>query len=250
FCELTTGRREDLLRYFDDEFTGPCGNCDTCLEPPRTWDATTAARKALSCVHRTGQRFGVQHLVDVLLGNATERVGRWGHDRLSTYGIGTELDSAGWRNLFRQLIARGLLAVDLEGHGGLRLTEASRPVLRGECELALRERPRARPRTARTARGAGRTVFAEDTDRALWEALRRRRQELAQAQGVPAYVIFHDATLREMVERRPASAVDLAGISGIGARKLAAYGGAFLETIAAHRTAPGTDGNDPGAVPV
>ncbi len=252
FCELTTCRREALLRYFDDEFTGPCGNCDTCLEPPRTWDATTAARKALSCVHRTGQRFGVQHLVDVLLGNATERVGRWGHDRLSTYGIGTELDSAGWRNLFRQLIARGLLAVDLEGHGGLRLTEASRPVLRGECELALRERPRpqARSRTTRAARGAGKTVFAQGTDRALWEALRHRRQELAQAQGVPAYVIFHDATLREMVERRPTSTGDLAGISGIGARKLAAYGGAFLETIAAHRAATGADGDDPGAVSV
>ena len=243
FCELTTCRREALLRYFDDEFTGPCGNCDTCLEPPRTWDATTAARKALSCVHRTGQRFGVQYLVDVLLGNATERVGRWGHDRLSTYGIGTELDSAGWRNLFRQLIARGLLAVDLEGHGGLRLTEASRPVLRGEQDLALRERVRTRRRATSVSRS---TAFEGDAERVLWEALRHRRQELARTQGVPAYVIFHDATLREMVERRPANTEELAAVSGVGARKLAAYGAAFLETIAAHRAAAGTAGDEPG----
>ncbi|MGA7801435.1 MAG: DNA helicase RecQ, partial [Gammaproteobacteria bacterium] len=139
FCELTSCRRQALLRYFGDLLEEPCGNCDTCLEPPLTWDATVAAQKALSCVHRTGQRFGVNYLIEVLLGSRNERLLRLGHDQLSTYGIGTELDNAGWRNLFRQLIARGLLAVDLEGHGGLRLTDASRPVLRGEQCLTLRQ---------------------------------------------------------------------------------------------------------------
>jgi len=246
FCELSTCRREALLRYFGDTPGGPCGNCDTCLDPPRSWDATTAARKALSCVYRTGQRFGVGHLVDVLLGADTERVRRWGHDRLSTYGIGTELDAAGWRDLLRQLIARGLLAVDAERHGALRLTDASRPLLRGESTLALRERRR-RPARASAARAPAdaRADFGREADRRLWEALRRRRHELAQSQGVPAYVIFHDATLREMVVRRPGNREELAGVSGVGQRKLAAYGDAFLEIIAAH-PAPAAGGGGGG----
>ncbi|MHB1241607.1 MAG: RQC domain-containing protein, partial [Gammaproteobacteria bacterium] len=231
FCELTSCRRQALLRYFDDPLERPCGNCDTCLEPPQTWDATTAAQKALSCVHRTGQRFGVNHLIDVLLGARNERVQRWGHDRLSTYGIGTELDQIGWRNLFRQLIARGLLAVDLEGHGGLALTEASRPVLRGEQRLMLREVAKA-AKAARRDRVAA--VFATAAQQTLWAALRRRRQELAEVQGVPAYVIFHDATLREMVEQHPDTLAGMARLPGIGERKLAAYGGDFLAVIRDH----------------
>jgi ATP-dependent DNA helicase RecQ len=232
FCELVTCRRQALLRYFGQDLERPCGNCDTCLEPPETWDATVAAQKALSCVHRTGQRFGVNYLVDVLLGKTNERMQRFGHDGLSTFGIGTELDNAGWRNLYRQLIARGLLAVDLEGYGGLHLTEASRPVLRGEQALHLRKAVRVKKRPRRAA--AKTTAFTEPADLALWEALRLCRQELAEEQGVPAYVIFHDATLGQMVERRPETLEQMAEISGVGERKLAAYGAQFLDVLRAH----------------
>jgi ATP-dependent DNA helicase RecQ len=231
-CELTSCRRQALLRYFGDELAEPCGNCDTCLEPPETWEATTAAQKALSCVHRTGQRFGVTYLVKILLGKADERISRFGHDQVSTYGIGSELNQNEWRDLYRQLIARGLLAVDLEGHGGLRLTEESRPVLRGEQPLHLRKISRKAKAKSRE-RKANR--FAGQGQGKLWEALRSRRQQLADEQGVPAYVIFHDATLAEMVENRPETPAQLLRISGIGERKLEAYGEAFLEVLNEYR---------------
>jgi ATP-dependent DNA helicase RecQ len=229
FCELTTCRRQALLRYFGDDMAQPCGNCDTCLETPETWDATVAAQKALSCVHRTGQRFGVNYLVEVLLGKTNERMQRFGHDTLSTFGIGSDLDAAGWRNLYRQLIARGLLAVDLEGYGGLHLTEASRPVLRGEQPLYLRKSVRPAKRTRRSVSKA--RAFTAPADVELWEALRQCRQRLAEEQGVPAYVIFHDATLAQMVEQRPQTPEQLAEISGVGERKLAAYGARFLDVL-------------------
>jgi ATP-dependent DNA helicase RecQ len=242
-CELTTCRRQALLAYFGETLAEPCGNCDTCLEPPATWDATIPAQKALSCVHRTGQRFGVTYLVDVLLGKADERIRRNGHDAISTFGIGTELNAAGWRGLFRQLIARGLLAVDLEGHGGLRLTDACRPVLRGEEPLWLRKETRpprrtsgGRPLPAGTALGRQRATPA---DQALWDALRARRRELAQEQGVPPYVIFHDATLMAMMEARPHDLATMAELPGVGQRKLDAYGEAFLEVIRRHPVAAG-----------
>jgi len=230
-CELTTCRRQALLRYFDDVLHEPCGNCDNCLEPPQTWDATVAAQKALSCVHRTGQRFGVSYLVDVLLGKEHERIRRFGHDTLSTYGIGTELNQSQWRDLYRQLIAHGLLAVDLEGYGGLHLTEDSRPVLRGEKKLLLRKQVRS-SRSERRERKHGRPV--DDAHRTLWEALRATRQALAEEQGIPAYMIFHDATLMAMIEQRPQTLAQLATISGIGERKLEAYGETFLEILQAH----------------
>ena len=225
-CELTSCRRQALLRYFGDHMPEPCGNCDTCLEPPQTWDATTAAQKALSCVHRTGQRFGVSYLVDVLLGKQDERIIRFGHDQISTFGIGQEHTQAEWRGIYRQLIARGLLAVDLEGHGGLRLAEASRPVLRGEHPLHLRKLA-SRSKTATRKRGTS----AHGDSNPLWQALRERRQQLADEQGVPAYMIFHDATLAEMMENRPQTLAQLANISGVGARKLEAYGEAFIEVL-------------------
>jgi ATP-dependent DNA helicase RecQ len=185
-------------------------------------------------VHRTGQRFGVNYLVDVLLGKDDERIKRFGHDRLSTFGIGKELGNNEWRGVFRQLIARGLLAVDLEGHGGLRLTDVSRPVLRGEERLLLRRDVKPdkvkKTKTARVVRGP----FAGDADQRLWEALRGRRLELARKQGVPPYVVFHDATLAAMVEQRPRTLDELAHINGVGERKLAAYGGDFLGVIRAH----------------
>ncbi|MGB9670375.1 MAG: DNA helicase RecQ [Halothiobacillaceae bacterium] len=231
-CELTTCRRQALLAYFGEPLSEPCGNCDTCLDPPATWDATIPAQKALSCVHRTGQRFGVTYLVDVLLGKTDERIQRNGHDRISTFGIGTELNAVGWRGLFRQLIARGLLAVDLEGHGGLRLTEACRPVLRGEEPLWLRKDVRP-ARSAKKHTAPGRTL-PPGADHALWDALRARRRELAQEQGVPPYVIFHDATLMAMMEARPHSLSTLAELPGVGQRKLDAYGEAFLAVIQRH----------------
>jgi ATP-dependent DNA helicase RecQ len=238
FCELSTCRRQALLRYFGDHLEEPCGNCDTCLEPQQTWDATVAAQKALSCVHRTGQRFGVNYLIDVLLGKSNDRLRAFGHDQLSTFGIGTELDANEWRNLFRQLIARGLLAVDLEGHGGLHLTDGSRPVLRGEEQLTLRK---AVKKPAKAKRSGGKaSQLASHADQALWEALRQCRQTLARKQGVPAYVIFHDATLMAMLEQQPQSLAEMAQISGVGERKLAAYGEDFVGVIRAHSTGTGS----------
>ncbi|MEW8336387.1 MAG: DNA helicase RecQ [Candidatus Thiodiazotropha sp.] len=228
FCEITTCRRQALLAYFDDHLEQPCGNCDVCLQPPQTWDATVAAQMALSCAHRTGQRFGVNYLVDVLLGKESERIKGFGHDRVSTYGIGRDLGAAEWRSVYRQLIAHGLLSVDLEGYGGLHLTQASRPVLRGETPLMLRKTRKMKPK-----RRAKQIDAAEvgDADHALWQALRALRLELAQAQGVPAYVVFHDATLMEMAERRPRDRQQLAMISGVGDHKLARYGDAFLRVL-------------------
>ncbi len=233
-CELSTCRRQALLVYFGETLSKPCGNCDTCLEPPEAWDATVPAQKALSCVHRTGQRFGVNYLIDVLLGKDDDRIKRFGHDRLTTSGIGKELGQQEWRGVFRQLIGRGLLAVDLEGHGGLRLTDLSRPVLRGEARLWLRRDAKPeKAKKARTARAA-RSPFTQESDQRLWEALRARRLELARKQAVPPYVVFHDATLAEMVERRPRTLGDLAHISGVGERKLAAYGTDFIAIVRAH----------------
>jgi ATP-dependent DNA helicase RecQ len=230
-CEMTTCRRQALLGYFGEPLAKPCGNCDTCLEPPATWDASVHAQKALSCVHRTGQRFGVTYLVDVLLGKSDERIQRNAHDKISTFGIGAELNATEWRGVYRQLIARGLLMVDIEGHGGLRLSETCRPVLRGEEPLWLRRELRAsKPnRTERSTR-TGRTL-PPGADQGLWDALRAKRRELAEEQGVPPYVIFHDATLMAMMEARPQSLIAMSNLPGIGERKLEAYGADFLEVI-------------------
>jgi ATP-dependent DNA helicase RecQ len=240
-CEITSCRRRALLRYFDDEPREACGNCDTCLEPPETWDATAAAQKALSCVHRTGQRFGVGYLVDVLLGKDDERIARFGHDKVSTFGIGSELGANEWKDVYRQLITRGLLEVDLEGHGGLKLVEASRPVLRGEHTLLLRKvsrKAKAKSRERKAAR------FDDAGMSKLWQALRERRQQLADEHGVPAYMIFHDATLAEMVENRPESLAQMSNISGIGERKLADYGEAFLDVLNEYRDMEADSAND------
>ncbi len=227
FCELTTCRRQALLQHFGEELDEPCGNCDTCLEPVETWDATEPARKALSCIYRTGQRFGTGYVIDVLRGGADERIRRNGHHRTSTYGIGADLPAATWRSLFRQLLARGLVTVDEEGYGTLQLTEASRPLLRGESTLELRrEGVKRRAKAKRTA-----TRFDDPDDQALFDALRRCRRQLADEHGVPPYVIFHDATLVEMVEQRPADTEELAGITGVGERKLERYGDAFLDIL-------------------
>ena len=231
FCELTGCRRQGLLRYFGEQLEQPCGNCDTCLSPVETWDATVVAQKALSAVHRTGQRFGVNYLVDVLQGKDNERIRRFGHDRLSVYGIGDELDNHQWRSVFRQLIAHNLLSVDIEGHGNLLLTESCRSVLRGEQALMLRKETK-QAKTARKGRKTFNTSKAADNQ--LWEALRACRKQLAESNKVPPYVIFHDATLVEMVERQPQTREQFSRITGVGQSKLEKYADDFLSVIRAH----------------
>jgi len=242
YCESAGCRRQALLAAFGEEYTGAggaaggCGNCDNCLQPVRTWDATEPARKALSCVYRTGQRFGAAHLIDVLRGADTEKVRQFRHHELSTYGIGTELDANAWRSVFRQLVVAGLLEVDAEGHGGLRLGPAAKPVLRGEQSVHLREEaPRkARARAASGGGDAGRsesTLHVDAGDRPLFDALRAWRAQMAREQGVPAYVIFHDRTLRDIASLRPLAMSELARVGGIGGSKLARYGEAVLEIV-------------------
>ncbi|MDX1481299.1 MAG: DNA helicase RecQ [Woeseiaceae bacterium] len=230
WCEVTDCRRRPLLAYFGDEHPAPCGNCDNCLEPPATWDGTEAARKLLSAVYRTGQRFGAAHVVDVLLGKDTDKVRQHGHDRLSVHGIGTELAGPAWRSVVRQLIVKGYLRADQQRYGALVLTEHSRPLLKGEIELRLREdrKLKAEKRQRRDPAAA-----LAPADQPLFEALRKRRKEIAERLDLPPYVIFHDATLREMAEHRPQTGAELLEINGVGEAKLERYGEEFLELIVA-----------------
>ncbi|MBS3965626.1 MAG: DNA helicase RecQ [Methylomonas sp.] len=230
-CEIVSCRRQALLAYFGDgdKLAQPCGNCDTCLEPVETWDGSVAAQQALSCIYRTGQRFGVNYLIDVLRGKPDERVRQFGHDRQSTFGIGKGLDEKQWRSVFRQLVAKSLVAIDFEAHGALKLTDTCRPVLRGEQTLMLRKDVQGVKLKAN--RPDGRQAV-RDADTALWNALRTKRRTLAEAQDVPPYVIFHDATLMAMVEQRPRNHQQLAMIAGIGQRKLDLYGDDFLAVLA------------------
>ena len=237
YCELTTCRRQTLLAYFGETLPEPCGNCDNCLTPVDTWDATEASRKAMSCVYRTGQRFGAAYLVDVLRGRDTDRIRRFGHDRIPTWGVGADLGPFEWRSVFRQLVARGLLRVDMEGYGSIQLTDESWPVLRGETPVHMRREvrpPSARKRKPREERPP---PDPATWDEGLWEALRAHRLEISRAQGVPPYVIFHDATLREMVERRPGTPDELAEITGVGETKLKRYGDGFLSVIGTAKSA-------------
>ncbi len=232
YCETSRCRRQVLLDYFGETLAEPCGNCDTCLEPVASFDGTEAAQKALSCIYRTGQIFGAGHLIDVLLGGDTERIRKFRHQELTTYGIGGDFSREEWRSIFRQLVALGLAAVDVEGHGGLRLTDEARPVLRGERRIELRRDPitvRGRARPAAKARGP--VDFADPAAEALFQALRRLRLALAKSQGVPPYVIFHDSTLAEMAQLRPSRLEQLHGITGIGQAKLERYGADFLAVI-------------------
>ncbi|MCB1150975.1 DNA helicase RecQ, partial [bacterium] len=236
YCEVVSCRRQVLLAYFGETMPEPCGNCDTCLDPPDTFDGLVTAQKALSCVARTGQRFGAQHVIDVLRGSENERLLRLGHDRLSTYGIGTELDAFGWRSVFRQLVAQGYLALDPDGYGGLRLTPAAGPVLKGAVDLRLRrdalEKKAVRSKT-KVAEALTADVDGEvdASTAALFEKLRAVRLELAQAAGVPPYVVFHDKTLAAMALHRPVTAEQFLRLSGVGETKLERYGEAFLAVL-------------------
>jgi ATP-dependent DNA helicase RecQ len=231
YCEATECRHQTVLRYFGEAHPGNCGQCDNCLEPVDTWDATQAAQMALSCVYRTGQRFGVGHLVDVLLGKETERITKFGHKQLSTFGIGVEHTAQQWSSIYRQLIAGGYLEADIEAYGGLMLTATARPVLKGEVSLWMRRDVAPVKRTRTEREGKTREPFSGATSDKLWLALKAKRMELAREQGVPPYVIFHDSTLLEMREQKPGSLTEMARISGVGQGKLTRYGDDFLKVI-------------------
>jgi ATP-dependent DNA helicase RecQ len=230
YCETTACRRQVLLRYFGEAREAACGNCGTCQDGDmKVWDGTVAAQKALSAVYRTGQRFGAQHLINVLLGQDDERMRRFGHDRIKTFGVGQELSAKQWRSVFRQLIALGYLTVEMDRRAGFVLTEKSRPVLRGEETVQLREDPAAPRRSRRKAKVA---EVLEDTPAAgLWEHLRTLRREIAQEHEVPAYVIFHDKTLKEMALLRPTTREALLAVTGVGETKADRYGERFIEAI-------------------
>lgn len=233
FCESTACRHQTILRYFGEGHPGHCNQCDNCLSPVDTWDATKAAQMALSTVYRTGQRFGVVHLIDVLLGKTNPKIQQFNHQQLSTFGIGKELSQQQWSSVFRQLVAAGYLATDVEAYGGLKLTELSRPVLRSEAEVWLRrDSELAKNRVSKAGRSANaKAGYAAVSDDPLWLLLKEKRMALAKEQGVPPYVIFHDSTLLEMVNRKPQSLTDMAKISGVGQAKLERYGDAFLEVL-------------------
>ncbi|HJR73622.1 MAG TPA: DNA helicase RecQ [Luteimonas sp.] len=234
YCETMRCRRQVLLASFGEDYPQACGNCDNCLQPAETWDATVAAQKALSCVYRSGQRFGAMHLIDILRGADNERIRQFRHDQLSTFGVGQDLDAGVWRSVFRQLAAGGWLEVDAEGFGGLRLTPASREILRGERTVMLRrEAPRKKSRERDRTSRAPAVAVLQAADQPLFEALRELRAQLAREQNLPAYVIFHDSTLRSIAERRPASLDELATIGGIGGTKLARYGEQVLAAVQA-----------------
>lgn len=231
-CEITTCRRQALLAYFGEHQDHPCGNCDTCLDPPETWDGTEAARKALSAAFRTEQRFGVNHLIEVLRGTNNDRIFQYGHQKLPVYGIGQDLNNNQWRSVFRQLVARGYMSVDLERFGALRLEEKCRLLLRGEEIIALRKD--VQPTAAKVQT---KVQLAPEVDIALWEALRECRRGYAEELGVPPYVVFHDATLQEMCLRLPQTMEQFSELSGVGERKLERYGPAFVGVINQHLAA-------------
>jgi len=234
YCESTACRHQTILRYFGESHPGACDQCDNCLHPVETWQATQVAQMALSCVFRTGQRFGVGHLIDVLMGKATPQVERFNHDKVSTFGIGKTLNQAQWSGVYRQLIAAGMLEADMAAYGGLKLTEAARPVLKGEQEVWLRRDAEPEKRMSKAERSArAKEAFEGANDDPLWQALKAKRLELAREQGVPPYVIFHDSTLLEIHNRKPQTLDEMGQISGIGQAKLQKYGDAFLQVIEA-----------------
>jgi ATP-dependent DNA helicase RecQ len=228
YCEAPCCRRQVLLDYFGEQ-REPCGNCDVCADPPELWDGTQAAQKALSAIFRTGMRFGVGHLTDILRGKATDKMRQWGHDRLPTFGVGADLDDHAWKSVFRQLAAAGLVHVDMAEHGALQLTEAAREVLKGQRVVQLRRPARRKPAPAKVSRMPGSNLAP--ADEALFQLLRKWRADTAREQTVPAYVILHDRTLRELAEVRPTSRGLLVGITGMGAAKIEHYGEELLALI-------------------
>ncbi len=231
-AEALTCRRRVLLGYFGEALAQDCGNCDICNEPPERFDATEDARKALSCVFRVGQRFGMRHVIEVLRGANTDRIRSLGHDGLSTYGIGADRSDQEWTSIIRQLVHHGFLIQDIANYSVLQLTSAARPLLRGELQLELaRPRIRARPQGPKASRSA---AVRGPHDEGLFDELRQLRRRLAEAEGKPPYIIFGDATLVEMAREKPQSDQALLAISGVGQHKLEKYGDVFLRAIAAY----------------
>ena len=232
YCESARCRRVVLLNYFGEE-AAACGNCDVCIDPPQVWDGTVAAQKALSAALRTGQRFGAGHLIDLLRGKNTDKMKQFGHDSLPTFGVGADMDDMGWRSVFRQLLAGGLLEADAQAYGALKLTDEARPVLKGETTLTLRRHAvRTKSKAVKKTRekvGTGATIAASDSP--LFDALRGWRADKAREQGVPAYVILHDRTLHELATLRPQSLTALLDVPGIGLAKAERYGEALLELL-------------------
>jgi ATP-dependent DNA helicase RecQ len=233
FCESTGCRHQTILRYFGEQHDGNCNQCDNCLEPVDTWNATQAAQMALSCVYRTGQRFGVVHLIDVLLGKNNSRIEQFQHDQLSTFGIGKALSQQQWSSVFRQLVSGGYLETDIQAYGGIKLTEMARPVLKGETEVWLRrDEDTTKRKSSKVERGArAKEGYEQANEDPLWHALKAKRTELAREQGVPPYVIFHDSTLLEILNQKPGNLTEMGSISGIGQAKLTRYGDAFLQVL-------------------
>ena len=236
-AEMPGCRRQALLAYFGERGAMPCGNCDNCLTPPETSDGTVIAQKALSAAYRTGQRFGVTYLTDILSGKADERAIRMSHDKLSVFGIGKDIDGATWRSVFRQLTAQGYLTGDDEGHGTLLLTDKARPLLRGDEKFLLRIAPRVE-RKGKAKRESGAAAKVSQPNQALFEALRSLRSKLATEGKVAPYVICHDRTLIELAEQRPVTEAALHGITGLGASKVKRYGKALLSTIKGFKPSP------------
>jgi ATP-dependent DNA helicase RecQ len=237
FCESTACRHQTILRYFGEEHPGDCGQCDNCLTPAETWDGTQAAQMAISCAYRTGQRFGVMHLIDVLLGKKTHKVAQFRHEAISTFGIGQNLTQAQWSSVFRQLVAGGLLESDTEAYGGLKLTTAARPVLKGEQVVWLRRDLEPLSRQISKVERASRATeaFVNTNGDPLWQALKAKRLELAREQGVPPYVIFHDSTLLEILNQKPQTLDEMGRISGVGQAKLLRYAAPFLKVISSYQ---------------
>ncbi|MBL0318499.1 MAG: DNA helicase RecQ [Alphaproteobacteria bacterium] len=233
-CEAACCRRKVLLEYFGDT-CNPCGNCDNCNHPPRTFDATIVAQKAISCVYRTGQRFGVSYLIDVLLGKTDDRIQQFSHDKISTFGIGTEYGKQEWQSIFRQLVAHNLLMVDITQHGGLKMTQWGEAFLREKQTLQLRQYT-GKIKVEKLSKDKITTPsqFERQGDHALFEALKTKRMELAKAQNLPPYVIFHDKTLRELTLLKPKSLSAMSTISGVGEKKMERYGHVFLKIIEEH----------------
>ena len=236
-CELPTCRRQALLAYFNETLAEPCGNCDNCLNPPATSDGTVAAQKALSAVYRTGERFGVNYIIDVLTGKVDDRIGRNGHDRISVFGIGAELDASGWRSLFRQLAANGFLGVDDEGHGSLILGERARLLLKGEVPFRMRLQPRDAVRSKSKPK-SGKSVAIASGDEALFAALKALRLELASEAKVPPYVICHDKTLVDLAAKRPTDVASLSGVIGLGEAKIKRFGARLIECVGRFKKHP------------
>ncbi|MBC8287384.1 MAG: DNA helicase RecQ [Nitrospinae bacterium] len=235
FCETIQCRRQVLLKYFGEGLENPCGNCDTCLEPVKSFDATVATQKALSCVYKTGERFGAAYIIDVLLGGNSARIIQFGHDKISTYGIGKEYSKNQWQSVFRQLVAKNLLVVDMEGHGGYSLGKSSKAVLRGEEKVLLREeqfsKTAGRSRGKKPGQIKAKVTLDNEKDESLFQELRTHRREVASEQKVPPFIIFHDRTLLEMVQKRPTSMAEFGRLPGVGKAKLERYAAGFLKVI-------------------